>query len=438
MLKDRKFEIGNLIRLTSAGMEAAEFVDIRDAIVKRYKDAYGSDIDLSTANADGVFVNDMALIINNILQVMKSLYGNLDVDTANGVYLDALCKLANVNRLPATKSVASLTVTSNYTTGGAVTFGDVDGNGNVLNQITFIDKAGTEWVSNTNITLEPGKSAEISATCTETGPVNAPAGWITNTLLTMNLTVAQPSPAIQGSDIESDADLRQRRAQSSGANGIGILESLVGALLEVAGIDDVYIYNNNTLENKTAKDGTVIAPHNIYVILRQQDGLEIADETIGNLIYTKLTPGIKTTASNANETNGVAKQYEFIPQMLGVTINYLNQLVYWKKAVPVKPKITITLSTSPYFAESEFEIIAKSVYNYTNNIKLGKLITADEVFIAAYDADPKFKGQRTYFMNASGIVIEGAENLTNPDTYYNYSTFSFTKQSAGVYTLTIQ
>lgn len=435
MLKDRKFEIGNFVRLASAGMEVAEFVDVRDAIIKRYKEVYGSDIDLSTASADGVFVNDIALIINNILQVMKSLYSNLDVDTASGVYLDALCKLANVNRMHATKSTASIIVTSLLTTGDPVTFGDTDENGNVTNQITFIDKSGTEWVSDVSVTLGPGESAEVKVTCTEAGPVDAPAGWIAQTLLVMNLKVEQTENAVRGSNEETDTELRQRRAQSSGANGIGVLESLVGALLEVTGIDDVSIYNNNTLENATAKDGTTIAPHNMYIIVRQQNGLNIADATIGDLIYTKLTPGIKTTASTAATTNGTAKQYEFIPQMLGVTINYLNQFVYWKKAVAIKPTITAKIKPTQYFTENEFATIAQEVYNYANNIKLGDSIDADQIFIAILEADPEFKGQRTYTVSTSNVSVASTDN---PDTYYEYSTFSFNKETDGTYTLTIQ
>ena len=435
MLKERKFEIGNFVRLASAGMEVAEFVDVRDAIIKRYKEVYGSDIDLSTASADGVFVNDMALIINNILQVMKSLYSNLDVDTASGVYLDTLCRLANVNRMGATKSTASIIVTSLLTTGDPVTFGDTDENGNVTNQITFVDKSGTEWVSDVSVTLGPGESAEVKVTCTETGPVDAPAGWIAQTLLVMNLKVEQAEDAIRGSNEESDTELRQRRAQSSGANGVSVLESLVGAMLEVTGIDDVSIYNNNTLANVTAKDGTVIAPHNMYIIVRQQNGLNISDATIGDLIYMKLTPGIKTTASTAAATNGIAKQYEFIPQMLGVTINYFNQFVYWKKAVAIKPTITAKIKPTQYFTENEFATIAQEVYNYANNIKLGDSIDADQIFIAILEADPEFKGQRTYTVNASNVSVASTDN---PDTYYEYSTFSFNKETDGTYTLTIQ
>lgn len=435
MLKERKFEIGNLVRLTNAGMEVAEFVDIRETIIKRYKEVYGSDIDLSTASADGVFINDLSLIINNILQVMKSLYSNLDVATASGVYLDALCKLANVNRMQATRSTASIIVTSLFTTGEPRIFADLDQNENPLNQITFIDKAGTEWVSETNVTLGPGESVELKVFCTEVGPVEAPANWIYQTLTIMNLSVSQPEDAIRGSNEETDTELRQRRAQSSGASGITVLESLVGALLEVTGIEDVSIYNNNTLAGITAKDTTNIAPHNIYVIIRQQQGLNIADATIGELIYSKLTPGIKTTASTADSANGEKKQYKFIPQMLGVTIKSFNQFVYWKKAVPINPTIEITLTPTVYFTEDELAIIAQEVYDYANNIKLGESIDPDRIFIAALEADPEFKGRKTYTLTSSNVSVT---STTNPDTYYNYSTFEFEKNDDDTYTLTIK
>lgn len=436
MLKDRQFQIGNFIRLASAGMEVAEFVDIRDSIINRYKAVYGSDIDLSTGSADGIFVNDMSLIINNILQVMKSLYSNLDVDTASGVYLDMLCKYANVTRQIATKSVASIIVTSLFTIGEPVTFGDIDNNNNVLNQITFVDKAGTEWISNSNITLGPDESAELTVTCSEAGPIDAPAGWIYQTLLAMNLSVSQPENAIRGNNEETDTALRNRRAQSSGSNGVSVLESLVGALLNITGIQDVHIYNNNSLAPATSADGTVIPAHNTYIIIRQQPGLNIDDSTIGNLIYKKQTPGIKTTESTASSANGIAKQYSFIPQMLGVAINYFDQQVYWKKAVPIAPAITIVLTPSIYFVETEFDAIAANIYAYANGLKIGEQIDTDQIFIAALEADPGFKGKTTYTLSSSNVSVA---STVNPDTYYEYTEYSFVKDTElNKYTLTIQ
>lgn len=433
MIREKNFNVGNFCRLGARGLEIAEFVDIREAIIARYKEVYGSDIDLSTASADGVFVNDVSLIINNILQIMQQLYSNLNIETASGIYLDALCRLANITRLPATKSVASLLVTSQYTTGGDVTFGDPDTNGNTLNRITFIDRGGNTWVSNVSVTLGPGESVEIQATCTESGPVQAAAGWINATAVVMNLSVSQPNDAIVGSNVESDADLRARRSTSAGSDGTAVLESVIGALFDIAGIDDVKIYNNNTLTVQTAKDGTSIQPHDVYIVVKQQPNITIDDSTIGDIIYNKLTPGIKTTQTT-DTTNGVDKSYEFIPEIWGTALTIFNQMVYWKLAKPITPQITIKLTPTQYFNESEFADIASAVIDYANNLKIGNDINVDDVFFEAVQADPLFKNVRTYNIARSNVTVA---STTNPDTRYEYSTYSFKKETDGTYTLSI-
>ena len=97
-------EISNFVSFTAGGLQTATFVEVREALIARYKEVYGNDIDLSTGSADGIFVNDLSLIINNILLTMQTLYSNLDVRTATGTYLDKLCALANVSIKPATYS----------------------------------------------------------------------------------------------------------------------------------------------------------------------------------------------------------------------------------------------------------------------------------------------------------------------------------------------
>ena len=84
MFTNTDVDISEFIKITSAGVQIANFPQIRAALIERYKSVYGDDIDLSTASADGVFVNDLALIINNILQTIKTVYSNLDVETASG------------------------------------------------------------------------------------------------------------------------------------------------------------------------------------------------------------------------------------------------------------------------------------------------------------------------------------------------------------------
>ena len=73
--------------------------------------------------------------------------------------------------------------------------------------------------------------------------------------------MVQEKDADIGSPEESDTELRARRNQSGGAAGVTVLESLLGALLNVVGIEDVKIYNNNTNAATTSADETTVDAH---------------------------------------------------------------------------------------------------------------------------------------------------------------------------------
>lgn len=405
----RDINIGEFMKLTNAGLNIATYSEIRAALIKRYKNIYGSDIDVSTASADGVFVSDLALIINNILQTSKSFYSNLDVNTATGIYLDALCRLANVERKGATASSAGLKVRN---------IGSVDIT--LTKNTEFVDKAGTIWVYKDDDIVLPHNSIEytsITVLCEELGAVKADPGWITSTVETTTLDVVQQNAAIVGQNIESDSALRARRNQSSGAAGTTVLENLVGALLNIEGIDDVLVYNNNSDAAILAADGTNIPAHSVYVVIRQDPGVSIADSVIGNVIYNKLTPGISTVRS----ASSTAKSYLYTPVVFGETIRLIEQNVYWKKAEPIAPTIRFKLTPLPYFAASEIDQIGSSILTYMNDRRLGKDVSTQDLLIQILNADPKFKNEVTYSIGLSDITISTS---INNDTYYHYDTIN--------------
>ena len=410
MLQDREVPIDKFINITAGGIVIADYDQIQSAIIKRYKEVYGSDIDLSNTTADGLFINDISLIINNILQSFKVLYSNLDVNTASGVYLDSLCRLSNITRKSATQSTAYLRITTTVTT--------------TLNSGTkFVDYSGNEWTYNgqTLTILEDASSAtQILVTCDTYGAIEASPGSIYQTLETSYLVVEQDSPASIGLEDESDAELRARRAQSTGAQGVTVLESLVGELFDVDGVKDVQVINNNTDSNITAADGTVVKKHSVYIILREIENLNIDEDTIGQIIYNKLTPGINTNAFTGNSANGINQSYIAV---LDENITWLNQTLNWKKAVSIHPTCTVTITPLTFFANTTTAEIAKQVMNYLNNVRLSQLPTKNDMIVTAMYADPTFKGAATYIVKDVAIP-----SSANPNTYYNYTTYQ-TSQS---------
>lgn len=429
MLQNYEVDIADFIKFTNGGIVVADFVQVREALIKRYKSVYGQDIDLSTGTADGLFVNDLALIMNNILQSFKNLYANLDVDSATGVYLEKLCSLSNVSRKPATRSTASLIITNQNSSPYEA------------QNLVFVDKSGVEWLYNLPVNFaaygEEGSTQNLMVTCSEEGKIEAPKGWIDKCIEVNFLNITQPDDAFVGENAESDANLRARRAQSSGAAGTTVLDSLVGALLEVAGIRDVRIYSNNSEAEDVAQDGTTLQPHEVYVILRYSEGVTIDASIIGKIIYEKLTPGIYTIEPQNDPTDGDTIPYNYSPLFDGTALTLFNSNVYWKKAKPKNPTITITLNIFEYFEKEEVNDIANELFEYLNNLPISTDLTTQNVLIETSYADPQFLGKSTY--NVSTVEIDGDVNGTyaNPDTYYKYSQIGDIDITGNVCTFTI-
>lgn len=407
---DNTRTITDFIRFTNAGVDIASFTQIRDAITTRYKEVYGQDIDLTVTptNADGIFVNDLALMVNNILQSIKTMYANLDVNTASGVYLDNLCRLSNIVRKPATPSNVYITV-KNIGNDPITIKKSADADGT-----TFVDVSGSEWLyEGDDVILNAGSSQSIQVFSSIAGEVEAVAGSIVQAIGNQYLEVNQPTNANLGNDAETDSELRARRAQSVGATGATVLEALAGALLNITAIRDVKIYNNNTNQdrNDIAKDGTTIKAHSIYVIVRREDGITVPDSTIGQLISDMLTPGIGTTEPDVETKKsynaGRASQY----------LSLADEVFHWKECVPVTAgTITITLNKSANYSDETAALIQQRVIEYFDALPIGQIPNQNDVLFAAMTADPTFNGLPTY----SVAFITGVP-ATNADTYFKFS-----------------
>ena len=472
-LTDYQYSYNELSKVTANGIEVALFPQIRDAIANRMREIYGSDIDLSSATADGQYINMESLILNNIYTCLLSVQSNVNPFTASGKYLDILCSLTNVRRKAKSQSVANVYVKYIGTT---------------LNykptSISLLDVNGIEWqwINDTDLNNEPmtyfntGDVMLLEFTPVEEdgsqfgiplyGPIqaygdsmpdkftNIPAGidWddlanhhgdIYQTVTFGEFLCYQDTDAMPGNEEENDTSLRLRRFSFLGANGVTTQAGLESALLNLPFIDDVYVLNNVSGAAYTAGDSTSVANHNVYIVLRYKEGftddaLANLDNQIGNLIYSKLTPGVNTQETSV-ATSGAKRSLE-INLTAGV-----NAEVSWRYANTdtIHPQIVITFaytdkyvagSGSPY-AESPTEAaIHSTLDNFFNKIRLNETLLASSIQSTMLSADPKANGISTFFPTA--CTIGGASYKAPTLCYYKYTTYTWA-YSSGTGTLTI-
>lgn len=471
LLENNTIDWSQLIKITSAGVIVADYLKIKEAVVKKFKDVYGDDIDVSTASADGIYVENYCLMINNILQAFKLLYSNLDVNKANGNYLDILCNLSNVSRKQGSYSNASLTI--------KLMEGEAPISLNYGDKLQFVDRGGTTWTytqeidRNNPVVIDDTKETSLVVICDSFGPVSAGAGWI-NALVdtSRSAIIKQATAANVGSYKESDSHLRARRNESLGAVGTSVLESLAGALLSIDGIDDVKVVNNVSASDIIIKDNTKVEVHDVYIIIRKRPNIDVSDKTIGTIIYEKMTPGIKTTnPGKLNDSTqkrevlfGNIKYYDCVQYIFNnalPALGDLTQRVYWKEAVPEAPALTIKIKPNEYFAKgnstttgtgdgkssvidpnSTIYAIAQAVINYVNALPVCSPINMFDVGTHVVYADPLFRGKRTFTYVGSNIFAETLYEDEYPGhySYYNYTTVKYSEadQSTGIMTIVLQ
>lgn len=429
----------SLIQMTGSGLKIADYPAIKRAIIEKYKEIYGSDIDITNTSADGVFVETLSLMIFNILQNVKFLYSNLDIRTASGKFLESLCALSGVYRNSATKSQAQLEITNNETFAIPIT-GDRD-------NLEFVDQSGLTWVTdisrNNPLTLEPGITTLVDVYCSEVGPVSAPSGWITQLITQgLNLTINQPNEATKGSYSETDSELRSRRNETISSQGLTVLSGLRGSLIDITGIDDCVIYNNTNEENYTSLDGTTIPIHSIYVVLRKKENVQISESKIGSTIYEKLTPGINTSKFNGQSNTGEGKEFDYVQK------SYLGEgtddiPVYWKESKGINEGLNIKISYRPgkYFStadDNSINIMKDTIKEYLNSLSINETFTTYDLISTLNDEDPLFNNEKTYNiidvqLNWSGSgttpIIETTEigslkQYQTKDTYFNINNFN--------------
>lgn len=400
-------KLDELINVTANGLEIASFKNIRDTLIEWYKSKFGSDIDLDTGTADGVFVYDLAILLNNAYDAISSFEHQMHIDSATGSNLDSLVRLSNIFRKQATNSTASLQVT------------------NLLSQqvtesnMTFLAADGTEWLADeVSITFAANETKVVNVHCTTPGRILAPAGTIKQIQIN-SFSVSQPEDAIPGRNTETDEELKLRFSQTQGANSRTTLEGLRASLLTISGIKDVKIYNNNSGSTQIMKDTTNVSAHDVYIIIRKDESVSIDDSIIGKRIHSLMTSGIKT-AVMATGTTGNAKTYVYLDDIYGSLIQEASENVNWKEALPVSPEIVVNLLKKDNYTSDVEQTISNAVCKYMNALPIDTDIPdVNAITNVVRLAIPSYKGRpKAEILN---VTIGGGTSYVIPNTYYGYN-----------------
>lgn len=222
--------------VTPQGFRIRRLADVLERIDTDLRAEFGPDVRLGPDSVLGVLRGAFAMVLAEAWEALGQIVASFDVDQAEGVQLDALCAMINMEpRLPAIPSTGSVTLTG--TSGTRVPAG------------TRIRGAASGVVVETVALVElVGGSATVGVRSVQRGPFEAAAGDLTVIINPVSgwSSVTNPDALVPGRLEESDLAMRVRREASLLSGGAGTVHGIRAALLALPEVQQCVVINNPT------------------------------------------------------------------------------------------------------------------------------------------------------------------------------------------------
>jgi len=224
---------------------------------------------------------------------------------------------------------------------------------------------------------------------TTAGPVNAEVNTLT-TILTPQLgwsSVTNPTSASPGRLKETDEELRLRFRQTKFERASNILEALYSALINLSGVEEVRIYENDT----DTADSLGVPPHSFMPIVLGGLSSEIAET-----IWENKPMGIRSfgdTIVNIFDSQGFSHPIGF------------------NRPDPVPVYITLNITTDGNFPATGPDSIKSALIAYFASLSIGDDVIYSRLYtpinsVPGFQVDSMFIGTSPNPTGVSNIIVD--------------------------------
>lgn len=284
------------------GLQTLTQNEIVDNLTQDFKDIYGEDINVESNSPDGQLINIMAQMLEDQYELLSQVNASFDPDQAIGTVLDQRCAINGIQRKGGTYTYVTIEVEADR----SVTLDGID-QVPAEQAYTISDNEGNLFVLSASSPINAGTS-QLVFRALNVGNVEVLPNTITTpvTIILGVKSVNNPGIAItQGTNEETDAELRERRKRSVAISNQGYVDGLAAALENLSDVTKVNVYQNRS--NTTDADG--IPGHSIWVVI--QGG---TDAEIGQVMDNKVAGGVGMKGSqsvNVQQSDGQVATYYF-------------------------------------------------------------------------------------------------------------------------------
>lgn len=325
----------------------------------------GEVMDASSDSILGIFLNVFSSQIADIWLGLQEVYDAFNPSTNEGKNLIDSCALSGITKLDASNTKVFCTL-----------YGDKE----TKIPVGFELKCSTNNEIFTNeqefSLIEPTENSDIfKATglfsSKKVGPIICPKGKLTgiptapNDLKGLKSANNENEPISIGRLIETDAELRIRRAKSGAIIGQNVIQALQAKLLDVIGVSTVLIIENSNMYPINA-----MPPKSFQIIIDGGNDTEIAQT-----IWNNKPAGIETYGKTSVPITTSTGQTQ-------------NICITRPSDVPIHVRVFYTISKDETFPEKGEELITQAIISYGKKLGINADIINQRFFGNIFSSCP--------------------------------------------------
>ena len=318
--------------VSSTGFNRKRLNQLLDELNSEVKSIFGENFNVSPESPDGQINGVISESNANLWEIAEEAYNAFNPKAAAGTTLSNLVQLNGITRLAATRSHVELTLT-----------GD---SGTVIPEGSLISTSdtGDELSTDVSVTIDGTGNAIVQATALEFGPITMLAGTITeiDNPVTGWDTVNNTADAIEGTNEESDPDLRARRQRSVARDAQAIIDGIQSAVENIDNVTQALVLENDT----DAVDANGLPAHSFQVVVSGGADIDVAD-----IIWLKKPAGIQAFGDITEQiidSQGISHDISF------------------SRPTAVTIYVEVTLTTFAEYPANGDDLIKQAIVDYAN------------------------------------------------------------------------
>lgn len=358
--------MANYTYVTTSGVIVPDTADTKLEVLAEYQAAFGTDVAFDDSTPQGVLVNLEVEARDGVVRNNAEVANQINPAIAGGVWLDAIWSLLGGQRRSATRSMLF-----------GVSFSGVPNTLIPQGSLAEVSSSGIRFRTILPLIIGPSGSVIGDMEAVETGPIQVAINGLDSVASSVLgwETVSNPSPAIPGLDVQSDASARRARKNTLAIQGMSVSEAVTSDLYAIEGVRSLS-FRENISNTTQVIDGITLVPHSIWVCVDGGSTVEI-----GEALHRVKTVG---AAWNGSVSSLVVDTYS------GQTYNVL-----FDRPIEVPIFVRITVRQSAYDAQ---KLVPEIIEDYVN----GELEGDSGLFVGR---------------DVSPWEISGAVNQVAPDMY---------------------